>query len=126
MTELSFLAIAIGGGLGSIARFVISKEMVNWLGNYLPYGTLTVNVAGSLALGYIITFFFDRPELSSALRLGLTVGFLGAFTTFSTFSYESLQLLLNGAVWSALFNVVLNAAACIGMCYVGMQMARMM
>ena len=126
MTELSLLTIAIGGGLGSIARFVISREMVNWLGNYLPYGTLTVNVAGSLALGYIITFFFDRPELSSALRLGLTVGFLGAFTTFSTFSFESLQLLLDGSVWRAFFNVVLNAAACIVMCYLGMQMARMM
>ena len=108
MTELSLLAIAIGGGLGSISRFVISREMGNWLGNYLPYGTLTVNVAGSLALGWFITFFFDRPELSSALRLGLTVGFLGAFTTFSTFSYESLQLLLDGAVWRAIFNVFLN------------------
>ena len=126
MTELSLLAIAIGGGLGSIVRFVISREMGNWLGNYLPYGTLTVNVAGSLALGWCITFFFDRPELSSALRLGLTVGFLGAFTTFSTFSYESLQLLLDGAVWRAIFNVVLNAAACIGMCYLGMQLAKMM
>ena len=126
MTELSLLAIAIGGGLGSIVRFVISREMGNWLGNYLPYGTLTVNVAGSLALGWLITFFFDRPELSSALRLGLTVGFLGAFTTFSTFSYESLQLLQDGAVWRAIFNVFLNAAVCIGMCYVGMQMARMM
>ena len=126
MTELSLLAIAIGGGLGSIARFVISREMGNWLGNYLPYGTLTVNIAGSLALGWFITFFFDRPELSSALRLGITVGFLGAFTTFSTFSYESLQLLMNGAVWRAIFNVVLNAAACIGMCYFGMQMAKIM
>ena len=126
MTELSFLAIGIGGGLGSIVRFVISREMGNWLGNYLPYGTLTVNVAGSLALGWFITFFFDRPELSSALRLGLTVGFLGAFTTFSTFSYESLQLLLDGSVWRAIFNVVLNAVACIGMCYLGMQLAKMM
>ena len=126
MTELSLLAIAIGGGLGSIVRFVISREMGNWLGNYLPYGTLTVNVAGSLALGWFITFFFHRPELNSALRLGLTVGFLGAFTTFSTFSYESLQLLLDGAVWRAIFNVVLNAAACIGMCYLGMQLAKMM
>ena len=126
MTELSLFAIAIGGGLGSIVRFVISREMGNWLGNYLPYGTLTVNVAGSLALGWFITFFFDRPELSSALRLGLTVGFLGAFTTFSTFSYESLQLLLDGAVWRAIFNVVLNAVVCIGMCHVGMQMARIM
>ena len=126
MIELSLFAIAIGGGLGSIARFVISKGMENWLGNYLPYGTLTVNVAGSLALGWFLSFFLDRPEINSAIRLGLTVGFLGAFTTFSTFSFESLQLLMNGAVWRALFNVILNAVACIGMCYVGMQMARMM
>ena len=126
MTELSLFAIAIGGGLGSIARFVISREMGNWLGNYLPYGTLTVNIAGSLALGWFITFFINRPELSIAIRLGLTVGFLGAFTTFSTFSFESLQLLLNGAVWRAIFNVVLNAVVCIGMCHVGMQMARIM
>ena len=125
MTELSLLAIAIGGGLGSVARFVVSREMGNWLGSYLPYGTLTVNVVGSLALGLFVAVFLDRPEISSALRLGLTVGFLGAFTTFSTFSYESVQLLLNGAVWRALFNVALNAAACIGMCYVGMQMSRM-
>ena len=126
MAEFSFLTIAIGGGLGSVARFVIYREMENWLGSYLPYGTLTVNVAGSLALGWFAAVFIERTEISSALRLGLTVGFLGAFTTFSTFSYESVQLLLNGAVWRALFNVALNAAACIGMRYVGMQMARMM
>ena len=126
MTEFSFLTIAIGGGLGAVARFVISREMGNWLGSYLPYGTLTVNVAGSLALGWFAAVLLDRPEISSALRLGLTVGFLGAFTTFSTFSYESVQLLLNGAIWRAFFNVALNTAACIGMCYVGMQVARMM
>ena len=87
MAEFSFLAIAIGGGLGSVTRFVISREMGNWLGSYLPYGTLTVNVAGSLALGWFATIFLDRPEINSAIRLGLTVGFLGAFTTFTTFSY---------------------------------------
>ena len=125
MSVLSFLAIGIGGSLGSIARFIISKEMVNWLGNYLPYGTLTVNVAGSFALGCFLTYFNDRTEISSALRLGLTVGFLGAFTTFSTFSYESLQLLLNDAIWRAIFNVILNAAVCIVMCYAGVQITRM-
>ena len=126
MAEFSFLAIAIGGALGAVTRFVISREMGNLFGTFLPYGTLTVNVAGSLALGWFATSFLDRSEINSAIRLGLTVGFLGAFTTFSTFSYESLQLLLNGAVWRTLFNVVINAAACIGMCYVGMLMARMM
>ena len=125
MAEFSFLAIAIGGGLGSVARFVISREMGNWMGSYLPYGTLTVNVAGSLAFGWFATIFLDRPEINSGFTLELTVVYLAAFKTFSTFSYESLQLLLNGAVWRALFNVVLNTAACIGMCYVGMQMARM-
>ena len=126
MAEFSFLAIAIGGGLGAVTRFVITREMENWFGSYLPYGTMTVNVAGSLALGCFATVFIDRPEINSTIRLGVTIGFLGAFTTFSAFSYESLQLLLDGAVWRALFNVVLNAAACIGMCYVGMQMARIM
>jgi len=126
MVEFSLLAIAIGGGLGSVARFVISREMGIWLGNYLPYGTLTVNVVGSLALGWFATVFLDRTEINSAIRLGLTVGFLGAFTTFSTFSYESLNLIMNGEFWRALINIILNAAACIGMCYVGMQMARMM
>ena len=126
MSEISYLAIGIGGGLGSIARFVISREMENWLGNYLPYGTLSVNVAGSLALGWVATGFLDRMEISSALRLGLIVGFLGGFTTFSTFSYESLQLLLNGSIWRAILNVVLNVVACIGTCYLGMQLARMM
>lgn len=125
MSELSLLAIAIGGGLGSVARFVVSREMGNWFGNYLPYGTLTVNVLGSLVLGWLATVLLDRPEISSAVRLGVAVGFLGAFTTFSAFSYESVQLLLNGAVWRAFLNVSVNAIACIGMCYLGMQIARM-
>ena len=95
MSELSFLAIPIGGGCGSVARFLVAREMGRWIGNFLPYGTLVVNVLGSLALGWLATVFLDRPQINSALRLGVTVGFLGAFTTFSTFSYESIQLLLS-------------------------------
>ncbi|MBG56543.1 MAG: fluoride efflux transporter CrcB [Deltaproteobacteria bacterium] len=125
MTEVSLFAIAIGGGLGSIARFVISREMGIILGSSLPYGTLAVNVTGSLAFGWFFTFFNERPEINSALRLGLTVGFLGAFTTFSAFSYESLQMLLNGALFSAIFNIALNLIACIGMCYIGMLLGKM-
>ena len=106
MAEFSFLAIAIGGGLGAVTRFVITREMENWFGSYLPYGTFTVNVAGSLTLGWFATIFLDRPKIKSPIRLGLTVSLLGTFTTFPTFSYESLQLLLNGAVWLALFLIL--------------------
>ena len=125
MTDLSTAAIAVGGGLGSVARFIVTSEMERWLGNFLPYGTLIVNVLGSLALGWLATVFLARPEINIALRLGIAVGFLGAFTTFSAFSFESVQLMLNGAVWRAALNVAANTVVCLGMCYLGMQLARL-
>ena len=125
MTDLSIAAIAVGGGCGSVARFLVAREMERCLGNFLPYGTLIVNVLGSLALGWLATVFLARPEINIALRLGVAVGFLGAFTTFSAFSFESVQLLLNGAVWRAAINVAVNTVVCLGMCYLGMQLARM-
>ena len=125
MSELSILAIAIGGAFGSVSRFLVAREMERLLGNFLPYGTLVVNVLGSLALGWLATVFLARPEINIALRLGIAVGFLGAFTTFSTFSLESVQLILNGAVWRAVLNVTVNTAVCLGMCYLGMQLQRL-
>ena len=123
MTDLSTAAIAVGGGLGPLARFIVTREMERWLGNFLPYGTLIVNVLGSLALGWLATVFLARPEINIALRLGIAVGFLGAFTTFSSFSLESVQHMLNGAVWRAALNVAANTVVCLGMCYLGMQLA---
>jgi len=125
VTDLSIAAIAVGGGCGSVARFLVAREMGRYLGNFLPYGTLIVNVLGSLALGWLATVFLARPEINIALRLGIAVGFLGAFTTFSAFSLESVQLLLNGAVWRASLNVAANTVVCLGMCYFGMQLARL-
>ena len=125
MSEISLLAIALGGACGSVSRFLVAREMGRRLGDFLPYGTLAVNVLGSLALGWLATVFLDRPEINSALRLGIAVGFLGAFTTFSTFSLESVQLLLNGAFWRAMLNIAVNTVVCLGMCYLGMQLARL-
>ena len=125
MPELTIAAIAVGGGCGSVARYFLAREMERWLGNFMPYGTLAVNVLGSLALGWLATGFLDRPGINIALRLGVAVGFLGAFTTFSAFSFESVQLLLNGAVWRAALNVAANTVVCLGMCYLGMQLARL-
>ena len=124
MSEITLLAIGIGGACGSVSRFLVAREMGRRLGDFLPYGTLAVNVLGSLALGWLATVFLDRPEINNALRLGIAVGFLGAFTTFSTFSLESVQLLLNGAVWRAMLNITVNTVVCLGMCYLGMQLAR--
>jgi len=123
--ELTIAAIAVGGGLGSVARFIVNREMERCLGNFLPYGTLVVNVLGSLALGWLATVFLNRPEINIAMRLGIAVGFLGAFTTFSAFSFESVQLMMNGAVWRAALNVAANTVVCLGMCYLGMQLARL-
>ena len=89
MSVLSILGIVIGGGCGSVARFIVAREMGRWLGNFLLYGTLIVNVLGSMALDRLTTTFLDRPGINNALRLGVRVGFLGGLTTFSTFSYES-------------------------------------
>jgi len=125
VTDLSIVAIAVGGGCGSVSRFLVAREMGRLLGNFLPYGTLVVNVLGSLVLGWLATVFLDRPEINIALRLGIAVGFLGAFTTFSAFSFESVQLMLNGAVWRAILNVTVNTVVCLGMCYLGMQLARL-
>jgi CrcB protein len=123
--DLSIAAIAVCGGLGSVASFIVTREMERCRGNFLPYGTLAVNVLGSLALGWLATVFLDRPEINIALRLGIAVGFLGAFTTFSAFSFESVQLMLNGAVRRAALNVASNTIVCLGMCYLGMQLARL-
>ena len=125
MTDLSLAAIAVGGGCGSVARFLVAKEMERCLGNFLPYGTLIVNVLGSLAIAWLTMVFLARPEINIALRLGIAVGFLGAFTTFSAFSFESVVLMLNGTVWWATLNVAANTVVCLGMCYLGMQLARL-
>ena len=124
ISEWSLLAIAMGGGFGAVARFLVSREMDRWLGSSLPYGTLIVNGLGSWLLGFLAVYMLDRMEVHPALRLGVSVGFLGAFTTFSTFSYESVMLLMEGHLWKAVQNAGANLILCVGLCYLGMQMAR--
>ncbi len=120
----TWLVIGLGGGAGAVARFLVARQMGHWLGDYLPYGTLTVNAIGSWMLGFLSVYLMDRPEISPLVRLGLAVGFLGAFTTFSTFSYESVMLLQEGAFGRALISIGANLVFCLGLCYLGVQAAR--
>ena len=91
MVKIVYLGIF--GGLGCVARYMISGWVYNLAGRSLPYGTLAVNVIGSLLLGVIMEGSLRSTLLSPDLRIGLTVGFMGGFTTFSTFSYETVRLL---------------------------------
>ncbi|WP_337954738.1 CrcB family protein [Sedimenticola selenatireducens] len=80
------LTIAAGGAIGALMRFWVSNGIYGVFGRGFPYGTLTVNVLGSLVMGFLYILFLERMSVSPEIRGALLVGFLGAFTTFSTFS----------------------------------------
>ena len=105
---------------------MVSGLVHSLAGRALPYGTFAVNVAGSLLLGLIMEGTLRSTLLSPDLRFGLTVGFLGGFTTFSTFSYETVRLLEEGSLVAAGANVVLNVVACVAAALIGIYLARQM
>lgn len=99
------LVIMLGGAFGAAARFVVSTKITEKLGNSFPYGTLTVNMIGSFVMGLLAIILVERMQLDPLYRLGIFVGFLGAFTTFSTFSMETLNLFNEGMPVRALLNM---------------------
>jgi CrcB protein len=118
------VAIAAGGACGALLRFWLSSSVYAWVGRDFPYGTLAVNVLGSLAMGLLFTLFVERLAWDPWLRNGLTVGVLGAFTTFSTFSMETLNLLEQAEYARALANVLLSVLAALAACWLGVLLAR--
>ena len=121
---MQLLYIGIFGGLGCVARFLVSDWTYQLVGRSLPYGTLLVNIVGSFLLGLLMTFGMRSTLLSPELRLGLTVGFMGGFTTFSTFSYETLRLLEEGSFGHAGANILLNVLLCLCSAMLGVLVAR--
>ncbi len=105
--------IAAGGATGACLRYFVTTSVDSLFGKHMPFGTLTVNVVGSFALA-LLYGFIERHDLSdSPYRALIGVGLLGAFTTFSTFSVETLTLLENGFWLKAAANVFLNVGACL-------------
>jgi len=92
--------IALGGIFGTVARYLVQGVIQTRSGAF-PSGTLAINIAGSLLLGFIVRFATGSTVVSPELRGGLTIGFCGAFTTMSTFSYETVALLQDGQYWRA-------------------------
>lgn len=107
--------IATGGALGAVMRYLVSSGTVQFWGSEFPYGTLIVNVIGSFLMGLCIAKFAQMQSISEEIKLFLTTGFLGAFTTFSTFSLDFITLWERGdslhAVGYMLSSVILSIAA---------------
>ena len=114
------LLVFMGGGLGAVSRFLVTTALAGKLGNF-PLGTLAANFFGSLLMGLVVGILAGRANLES-VRLFVAVGFLGGFTTFSSFSAETLALIHGGQIFSAVTNVVVSVVAGLGACAVGMKL----
>ena len=113
---MTVLWVALGGALGSVARYALSGIAVRWLGAGFPYGTLFVNMTGSFTIGLLAALVAadGRPSLGADARAFLLVGVLGGFTTFSSFSLETLNLARSGALAPAMLNVAGSVVLCLG------------
>jgi CrcB protein len=118
------LAIAGGGAVGALLRYWVSSATYAITGSDFPYGTLVVNVAGSLIMGFLYAWMLERTLADGALRSFLLIGLLGAFTTFSTFSIETLNLIESAQLMKAATNTVLSVALCVAAAAAGVAIAR--
>lgn len=118
---LDALLIFLGAGFGGLSRYWISNGIYDLLGREFPYGTLVVNTTGSFLMGLMFVLILDRAAgMGPPLRAILLIGFLGGYTTFSSFSIETLNLLEQGAWLSASLNVLSNVILCISLTWIGM------
>ncbi|WP_273454757.1 fluoride efflux transporter CrcB [Nevskia ramosa] len=117
-------AVAVGGALGSVARYLLST-LLRGAAPGFPWGTLAVNVVGGFAMGAITAYALAKPgALSDTLRLGLTTGILGGFTTFSAFSIETMLLWRDGNSTAAFVNIAANLILSLAACAIGLWLGR--
>ena len=121
---MNVLYIAIGGATGAVLRYWVSNGAYALFGRGFPYGTLSVNIIGSLIMGILYVVLVERVHESAELRAALIVGLLGAFTTFSTFSIDTINLIESGEQLKAGLNIVCSVVLCVLGCWLGMLAAR--
>ncbi len=116
--------IAVGGAFGAVLRYGTSLGVYSLLGRGFPYGTLFVNVSGSLLMGILGVLLLERYDIDPEWRAAVLIGVLGSFTTFSTFSIETLNLLEQGDIMRAMMNIVLSVLLCLAAVWLGVIIGR--
>lgn len=120
-----YLAIAIGGAVGAMSRYWLSTLAERYNSGFFPVGTLVVNLLGSLLIGVFFVLLSEKIQLAAHLRPLIIIGFLGALTTFSTFSIDALLLMQQGNYSTAAGYIVVSVTACITAAWFGMTITRL-
>lgn len=122
----TYLAIAFGGALGAVSRHWLTSAMENLNGTDFPLGTFVVNLFGSFLIGLVFVVFAEKLSFAEQWRPVIIIGFLGAMTTFSTFSLDALLLFQQGQYNTALFYVLGSVVLCLSAAYIGMYVSRIL
>ncbi len=122
----SLLLVALGGAIGSVARYTLALFIAGYTGSGFPFGTVLINILGSFTIGWFaeLTESYGRHPASGPARAFVMAGLCGGFTTFSAFSLQTIELLRGGYMARALANVVLSVALCLVATAIGMYAAR--
>lgn len=119
-----YLVVAVGGALGAMARYWLGSVIGQALPSRFPYGTVVINITGCFIIGFFLTLASEKINISPNWRLAVAVGFVGAYTTFSTFEYETFKLVETGSGLSALMNVIVSLVLGFAAVWGGVAMAR--
>jgi CrcB protein len=121
----NYILAFVGGGIGASARYYLSGAVYRWLPANFPYGNLAVNIIGCFVIGFLMTSLEERFIVTPALRVFLTVGILGGFTTFSSFSYETVSLIRDGEIFLGTINASATLLGCLAATWIGMMTGKL-